>query len=42
MSSPPLVLITGGNGFIGYAVLAGTLKAGVGDRVNISLQVSHS
>ena len=29
MSSPPLVLITGGNGFVGYAVLAGTLMAGV-------------
>ena len=29
MSSPPLVLITGANGFVGYAVLAGTLKAGV-------------
>ena len=29
MSSSPLVLITGGNGFVGYAVLAGTLKAGV-------------
>ena len=29
MSSSPLVLINGGNGFVGYAVLAGTLKAGV-------------
>jgi len=29
MSSSPLVLITAGNGFVGYAVLAGTLKAGV-------------
>ena len=29
MSSSPLVLITGGNGFVGYAVLVGTLKAGV-------------
>lgn len=29
MSSAPLVLITGGNGFVGYAVLAGILKAGV-------------
>ncbi|KAM0799445.1 hypothetical protein BDR22DRAFT_890341 [Usnea florida] len=28
MSSPPLVLITGGNGFVGYAVLAGALQAG--------------
>lgn len=36
MSSPPAVLITGGNGFVGYAVLAGTLKAGV--RVSLSLQ----
>ena len=31
MSSPPLVLITGGNGFVGYAVLAGALKAGVSE-----------
>lgn len=29
MSTSPLVLITAGNGFVGYAVLAGTLKAGV-------------
>lgn len=29
MSAPPLVLITGGNGFVGYAVLAGTLNGGV-------------
>ena len=29
MSSPPLVLITGANGFVGYAVLVGTLEAGV-------------
>ena len=29
MSSPSLVLITGGNGFVGYAVLVGLLKEGV-------------
>jgi len=29
MLSPSLVLITGGNGFIGYAVIAGALAAGV-------------
>lgn len=29
MPSSPLVLITGGNGFVGYAVLAGILYAGV-------------
>jgi len=29
MSSPTIVLITGGNGFIGYAVIAGALAAGV-------------
>lgn len=29
MSSSPLVMITGGNGFVGYAVIAGVLKAGV-------------
>lgn len=29
MSSAQLVLITAGNGFVGYAVLVGTLKAGV-------------
>ena len=29
MSTAPLVLITGGNGFVGYAVLVGALKAGV-------------
>ncbi|KAL8831102.1 MAG: hypothetical protein Q9191_001051 [Dirinaria sp. TL-2023a] len=28
MSSSPLIMITGGNGFIGYAVLAAALKAG--------------
>lgn len=28
MSSSPLVLITGGNGFVGYAVIVGALKAG--------------
>ena len=42
ISSHPLVLITGGNEFIGYALLAGTLKAGGGDRFNISLHVSDS
>ena len=41
MPSPPLVLVTGGNGFVGYAVLVGTLNAGVGDRVT-SLLVSDS
>ena len=30
MSSPSLVLVTGGNGFVGYAVLAGLLRNGVG------------
>ena len=34
MSSSPLVLITGGNGFIGYAVLAGALEAGVRDALS--------
>lgn len=29
MESPPLVLVTGGNGFVGYAVLLGILKSGV-------------
>ena len=29
MSSTQLVMLTGGNGFVGYAVLAGLLKAGV-------------
>ena len=29
MASPQRVMITGGNGFIGYAVLVGLLKAGV-------------
>ena len=31
MSSSPLILITGANGFVGYAVLAGALKAKVSD-----------
>ena len=31
MSSSPLILITGANGFVGYAVLAGALKAEVSD-----------
>ena len=31
MPSSPLILITGANGFVGYAVLAGALKAGVSD-----------
>ena len=30
MTTSPLVMITGGNGFVGYAVIAGVLKAGVG------------
>ena len=29
MASPQRVMITGGNGFIGYGVLVGLLKAGV-------------
>lgn len=29
MSSSQLLMLTGGNGFVGYAVLAGLLKAGV-------------
>ena len=40
MSSLPLVLITGGNGFVGYAVLAGTLKVGV--RAVLSKNTMHS
>ena len=35
MSSPPLVLITGGNGFVGYAVLVGILNIGV--RISVGL-----
>ncbi|KAL6716596.1 hypothetical protein ACLMJK_006163 [Lecanora helva] len=38
MSSSPLVLITGGNGFVGYAVLAGTLKAGYRVRAAVRRQ----
>ena len=37
MSSPPLVLITGGNGFVGYAVLVGLLKIGV--RVSVRTNI---
>lgn len=29
MESPPLVLVTGANGFVGHAVLLGLLKSGV-------------
>ena len=38
MSTSPLVLITAGNGFVGYAVLAGALKAGV--RVSLKNSVA--
>ncbi|KAL8795378.1 MAG: hypothetical protein Q9195_002119 [Heterodermia aff. obscurata] len=38
MSSSPLVMITGGNGFVGYAVLVGALKAGYRVRASVRRQ----
>lgn len=36
MSSFQLVMLTGGNGFVGYAVLAGLLKAAVRTSSNLA------
>ncbi|KAL8717156.1 MAG: hypothetical protein Q9225_005575 [Loekoesia sp. 1 TL-2023] len=38
MSSSPLILVIGGNGFVGYAVLAGALKAGYQVRAAVRRQ----
>ena len=41
MSALPLALITGGNGFVGYAVIAGALKAGVRSAVENTVKAFY-